>query len=339
MKNKYTHSVLFVDDEIQVLRALRRGVRLEKYNKFFASSGEEALEILDREPIHLVVTDMKMPRINGLDLLREVNKLDPDIVKVILSGYTNISQIITTINKIDIYKFILKPWDIDTEIKPTIQRGLRVYEQNIENRNRNQIIQKDFNSIVKLNKTLSQYSYFLALRLKTGKLSDLNFKKELSYVEDVINNYVRTLPTTREEITLEKLNEDLDIYLQQYFSNDRGDFPELTIKKDFKIDIMGNYIFILLVLKFILENYYDVIPKTKIAIMLKVKPVLDESKRKLIIALKTSAREIESNKLRKNTNNILMNVLMTLVSGKVQFPKKDEENIFAIDMLVDKKEG
>ncbi len=59
------YNVLFVDDELQVLKAIKRGVHLEKYNKFFATSGEEALEIIENEEVAMIITDMKMPKWMG----------------------------------------------------------------------------------------------------------------------------------------------------------------------------------------------------------------------------------------------------------------------------------
>jgi len=125
------YNVLFVDDELQVLKAIKRGLHLEKYNKFFVTSGEEALKIIENEEIAMIITDMKMPKMDGLSLLKKVNEVKPNIVKVILSGYTNLAQIIATINALNIYKFILKPWDLKTELEPIILEGLKKYEENI----------------------------------------------------------------------------------------------------------------------------------------------------------------------------------------------------------------
>ncbi|MDM8534265.1 response regulator [Clostridiaceae bacterium HSG29] len=103
------YSVLFVDDEIPVLKAIKRGLHLEKYNKFFASSGEEALQIMKENEISLIVSDMKMPKMDGIQLLKKVNSIKPEIYKIILSGYTSTAQIIASINLTDIDRFILKP--------------------------------------------------------------------------------------------------------------------------------------------------------------------------------------------------------------------------------------
>jgi len=124
--NKY--NVLFVDDEVQVLRSLRRGLREEPYQCFFANSGREALEIMEKESFALIVSDMRMPGMTGLQLLQQVQESYPEVVCIILSGYTQLQQILTTINQIDIFKFITKPWRLEEEFKAIIQQGLTYYK-------------------------------------------------------------------------------------------------------------------------------------------------------------------------------------------------------------------
>lgn len=75
--NQQRVSVLFVDDEIQVLNALKRGLLDQNYTCFFASSGKDALKILEKHKIAVIVSDMRMPEMNGLQLLREVDRVSP----------------------------------------------------------------------------------------------------------------------------------------------------------------------------------------------------------------------------------------------------------------------
>lgn len=128
-----TYKVLFVDDEINVLNSLRRGLFEEPYGCLFASSGKEALEIMAKQEIAVVVSDMRMPHMTGLQLLVEVQALYPEVVCIILSGYTQLQQILTTINQVNIFKFITKPWKLEEEFKVVINSALdyyRVIEQN-----------------------------------------------------------------------------------------------------------------------------------------------------------------------------------------------------------------
>ena len=77
------HTVLFVDDEQRVLKSLKRGLIGEPYRTIFAASGMEALEILAEKPVEVIVSDMKMPEMNGLELLQEVAKCHPHIIRMV----------------------------------------------------------------------------------------------------------------------------------------------------------------------------------------------------------------------------------------------------------------
>ena len=120
-------TVLFIDDEEKILRSLKRGLLDESYNTLFASSGKEALEILKREEVHVLVTDMRMPEMSGLELLRSVKQEYPHIVRMVLSGYTQVTTLLTAINQGEIFKFITKPWQLEEEFKPAVREAVEYY--------------------------------------------------------------------------------------------------------------------------------------------------------------------------------------------------------------------
>jgi len=120
-------TVLFVDDEEKILRSLKRGLLDEPYNTLFAKGGKEALEILKREEVHIIVTDMRMPEMSGLDLLRTVKQEYPHIVRMVLSGYTQVTTLLTAINQGEIFKFITKPWQLEEEFKPAVREAVEYY--------------------------------------------------------------------------------------------------------------------------------------------------------------------------------------------------------------------
>ena len=125
-------TVLFVDDEEKLLRSLKRGLLDEPYNTLFANSGKEALEILKNHQVHILVTDMRMPEMGGLELLRIVKEEYPPIVRMVLSGYTQITTLLTAINQGEIYKFITKPWKLEEEFKPAIREAIEYYDLHSE---------------------------------------------------------------------------------------------------------------------------------------------------------------------------------------------------------------
>ena len=126
-------NILIVDDEQSILNSLNRLFRKEGYKVFTATSGKSGLEIFKESNIHLVISDYRMPRMNGVEFLQKVRELYPDTIRIVLSGYADVDTIIAAINKGEIYKFITKPWN-DEELKLTIRRSLEQYELIQENR-------------------------------------------------------------------------------------------------------------------------------------------------------------------------------------------------------------
>jgi DNA-binding NtrC family response regulator len=123
-------TILFVDDEVKVLNSLRRGLIDEPYETLFADSGKKALEILEQKEVHILVTDMRMPEMSGLELLKIVREKYPRIIRIVLSGYTQIATLLTAINQGEIYKYITKPWQMEEEFKPAIRQAIEFYDLN-----------------------------------------------------------------------------------------------------------------------------------------------------------------------------------------------------------------
>ena len=116
-------TLLFVDDEPGILASLRRLFRPHGYKILTAESGAEGLEVLGREEVDLVVSDMRMPNMDGAKFLREVRARWPQVVRLLLTGYADIASTIDAINQGEIYRYISKPWD-DEEIVRTIKDSL-----------------------------------------------------------------------------------------------------------------------------------------------------------------------------------------------------------------------
>lgn len=105
--------ILFVDDELHILKALRRLFATTDYETFFADSGKEALAILKEETVDLVISDMRMPEMDGYQLLKQVKALYPMTMRVILSGYAEDKEIIRALQDGSTKMYLLKPWDND----------------------------------------------------------------------------------------------------------------------------------------------------------------------------------------------------------------------------------
>lgn len=128
-------TILFVDDEENILNSLRRGLIDEDYECLFALNGKDALEIIKNNAISVIVTDMRMPGMDGLTLLKEAKQISPNSVRIVLSGYTQLQQILATINQVDIFKFITKPWKLEEEFKVVIDQALEYYNLRMESEN------------------------------------------------------------------------------------------------------------------------------------------------------------------------------------------------------------
>ena len=120
-------TVLFVDDEEKILRSLKRALFDEPYETLFANSGKEAIEILKRNDVHVIVTDMRMPEMSGDELLGIVEEEYPHVVRIILSGYVQVSTLLEAINEKGVFRYIPKSSELVEELKPAVREALDYY--------------------------------------------------------------------------------------------------------------------------------------------------------------------------------------------------------------------
>lgn len=116
-------TILFVDDETNILSSLKRLFRPLGYRLFTAESGAQGLEIMERENIDLVISDMRMPEMNGAQFLEKARDRWPDTIRILLTGYADIGSTIDAINKGQIYRYISKPWE-DNDIAIAVRQAL-----------------------------------------------------------------------------------------------------------------------------------------------------------------------------------------------------------------------
>src|SRR5689334_1119403 len=102
--------VLFVDDEERILTALKTIFR-SRYHVLTAANGQEALDFVGKFKIPVIVSDQRMPGMQGVELLRRARELSPDSVRILLTGYSDLASIVGSINEGEVYRFISKPWD------------------------------------------------------------------------------------------------------------------------------------------------------------------------------------------------------------------------------------
>lgn len=179
--------VIFVDDEQMILKTLKRLFVDSGFDILTAESGEEGLEIIENNPhVHVVVSDYKMPGMNGVEFLKRIKERWPETMRIILSGYADTANVIAAINDAKIFKFIAKPWD-NNDFKGIITEAAIKYhinEQGME--------------------TLSAWKLVESLPLILLKLDDagaitwMNFKAAEVFGEDILQkNISDVLPETK----------------------------------------------------------------------------------------------------------------------------------------------
>lgn len=221
--------ILFVDDEENILHAIRRAVISEDFTALFANSGAEALELMGKNEISVLVTDMMMPQMNGLSLLKEVKRLYPMTMRVILSGHTQMSEMIAAINEGDIFRFIPKPWNLEIDLLPVIRQAIEYYnlrrdkeilEKSLHQKN---LVYKNMLRTLEEKFYKKQWNFNYLQNVMLLMISDLEKELmdkditskvksilKLELLKKITTDYFQTIPVTLEEFTLQDIEKSLN---------------------------------------------------------------------------------------------------------------------------------
>jgi len=151
--------ILCVDDERNVLRALERIFLDDDYEIMTASSGEEGLELLNAaQQVQVVISDFRMPGMNGVEFLKEVFKTHPETIRIVLSGYADTAAVVSAINEGKIYKFIPKPWN-DDELRVTVAKALETFAIQRRNQQLAEELRRKNEELSELNEHLERLAY------------------------------------------------------------------------------------------------------------------------------------------------------------------------------------
>jgi response regulator RpfG family c-di-GMP phosphodiesterase len=148
-------TLLFVDDEASILSSLRRLFRPHGYRILTAGGGAEGLGVLAKESVDLVISDMRMPEMDGAQFLEQVRDRWPGVVRILLTGYADIASTVAAINRGEIYRYIAKPWD-DNEIVLTVREALERKRLEIENARLDALTKQQNEELKALNAGLEQ---------------------------------------------------------------------------------------------------------------------------------------------------------------------------------------
>lgn len=116
------HTLLLVDDDPDVLATLTRSFR-KGYKTLSANGGEEGIEFLNMHPVDLIICDQRMPNVSGDQVLSHALQVQPDAIRILLTGYADVESLLTCVNDAHIYKYVTKPWD-PAELNLTVVRAL-----------------------------------------------------------------------------------------------------------------------------------------------------------------------------------------------------------------------
>ncbi|NOW95532.1 DNA-binding NtrC family response regulator [Mucilaginibacter sp. SG564] len=124
--------VLYVDDEINNLNSFKAAFRRD-FNIYTASSAAEGRRILDGNEVGVIITDQRMPVTTGIEFLESVLQTNPDTIRILLTGFSDINAVIDAINRGQVYKYLVKPWQND-ELRIHIQNAIEIYNLRKENK-------------------------------------------------------------------------------------------------------------------------------------------------------------------------------------------------------------
>ena len=173
------HAVLFVDDEGNILKAVQRLLRNEPWNVLTASRGSEALEILDQTPAQVVVSDQRMPEMSGVDLLQAIRERRPNVVRMMLTGYTEMNVAVEAINRGEIFRLITKPWN-DEELKATLRQAFDHFDLKEEIKRLNQVTREQNLKLQDMNRNLEQ-----KVRDRTKQLAEKHQELRVAYIQTI----------------------------------------------------------------------------------------------------------------------------------------------------------
>ncbi|RJQ20824.1 MAG: response regulator [Nitrospiraceae bacterium] len=206
-------NLLFVDDENSVLNALKRVFLEENYEIHAARNADEALEIINRNKIHLVIADYKMPGMTGAQLLKNIKQQWPETIRIMLTGHADIQSIMGAVNEGAVYKFITKPWN-DEDLRLTVSLALQQYSLIQENKKLKEITRrqelkiKNYSAMVDENRGAMG-----SILVKAGviKKEDLDRVSKEKTQDEFLSETLARLGITTESKILKAMQDHLNI--------------------------------------------------------------------------------------------------------------------------------
>ncbi len=243
MKANHRHKVLVVDDEAQVGKAICGILEMEKLEFVYADSGESALESIKTaaQPFSLILSDQRMPGMQGTQFLEHAKRLNPETIRFLVTGYSEMQIIINAVNKGSVQGYLSKPWD-DDEMIQAIRSGIGQYERFLDSKNLIGLAKKQNAKLYELNCELMETAKIHSKELKA-------IDTEIDAIETQLKNLASHQALDPSQI-INQLQEILDLLgeksqgmLNELFSQAINalfnDFNDLSLRNGFELPVPG----------------------------------------------------------------------------------------------------
>ena len=193
------YTVLFVDDEPNILRAIKRALVTMDITLLLADSGAKALDLMSKHDVHVVISDMKMPQMSGAELLEQVAINYPETFRVVLTGYADIESTIKAVNQGKIHRYLQKPWD-NQELIAVVEEGLERVKLKAENLRLQKLTRLQNKKLRDVNASLEQV---VQKRTRQIKAALNKIEKHNLAMEQVLFNVISINPDINGKFAIE----------------------------------------------------------------------------------------------------------------------------------------
>lgn len=159
------HSILCVDDESDILDSLERAFH-KKFNVLKANSGKKGIALLEKQEVSVIISDQRMPEMTGVEFLKESQRIQPECIRILLTGHTDISSVVGAINSGQVYRYITKPWDT-IDLTNTVEKAAETYAMSRQIKQKNIELKKALDELKTLDQAKSQFMILINHELKT----------------------------------------------------------------------------------------------------------------------------------------------------------------------------
>jgi len=246
--------ILYIDDEEENLESFSIALWMD-YDISTAPDTKSARKILKEKPIKIVITDQRMPNETGLEFVHSIVGEYPDLIYMVLTGYTDIEVVIDAINRGNIYRFMTKPWDLQ-EMKQSIENAIETYNLRKKNKDlldelkyKNEELKK---SEYKFRNIFNSSLDSISIINSEGEILEVNaitcLTSELSRAELLTSNFINVFPKEQQEKIskwLNKLIEKGEVFFDASYENKSGGYIHLDVIAK-EIEYLGDKAFLII---------------------------------------------------------------------------------------------